>query len=174
MQCHTQAANFSLGIEHGQLNGDLLYPGTGITANQLVTADAVDLLSGPLTDVPANLPGYADPAGIGASLEARARAYLHTNCSGCHRPGGPTPSGMDLRHATSFSNTQTCNVVPSGGDLGVPGARIIAPGNAGASMLVQRPDRRDAHGMPPLGSNIVDSEGVKLLRDWVNSLSPCP
>ena len=50
MQCHTQAANFSVGIEHGQLNKGLTYPSTGITANQLVTADAVDLLTAPQTN----------------------------------------------------------------------------------------------------------------------------
>jgi len=41
-------------------------------------------------------------------------------------------------------------------------------------LLVVRPNRRDVHGMPPLGSNLVDSEGVQLLTEWVNSLTACP
>jgi uncharacterized repeat protein (TIGR03806 family) len=174
MQCHTQAAGFALGPEHGQLNRDFTYPSTGRTANQLETADAVDLLTDPLADVPANLPRFPDPTDAGEPLEARARAYLHSNCAGCHRPGGPTPSDIDLRYATAFSATNTCNVAPTSGQLGLPGAMIITPGDAGQSILVQRAGRRDSHGMPPLGSTVVDAGGVQLLTDWINALGGCP
>ena len=174
MQCHTQAAAFALGPEHGQLNRDLTYPSTGRTANQLETADAVDLLTDPLTDIPANLSRFPDPTDAGESLDARARAYLHSNCAGCHRPGGPTPSNMDLRFDTSLAATNTCGVLPTSGTLGLPGARIIVPGNAGSSVLVNRADRRDVHGMPPLGSSIVDAAAVQLLADWVNAMGGCP
>lgn len=174
MECHTQAASFSLGIEHGLLNRNLTYPSTGLTANQLVTADAVDLLSAPLADTPDNLPRFADPQDGSATLDARARAYLHTNCAGCHRPGGPTPSNMDLRHATSFAATNTCDVMPTSGMLGIPNARIVTPGNAATSLLVERATRRDVHGMPPLGSSLIDSAGVQLLTDWITALPGCP
>ena len=174
MECHTQIANFSRGIEHGLLNRDLTYPSTGLTANQLITADAVDLLSTPLADTPDNLPRFADPQDGGATLEARARAYLHTNCAGCHRPGGPTPSNMDLRHATSFAATNTCGVMPTSGMLAIPNSRIITPGDPGTSLLVERTTRRDIHGMPPLGSNLIDSAGVQLLSDWISALTGCP
>jgi hypothetical protein len=173
MQCHTAAANFSLGLEHGQLNRDLLYPSTGITANQLYTADFVDLLSAPLPDDPDNLVRFERPDNVAASLEERARSYLHSNCAGCHRPGGPTPSAMNLQWHIPLQNTGTCDVIPTSGSLGIPNARIVAPGDAMSSVLIERASRRDSHGMPPLGSNIVDSEGVLLLVDWVNSLSEC-
>ena len=81
---------------------------------------------------------------------------------------------MDLRHDTPLTSTSTCDEIPSSGDLGIPGARIILPGDASSSVLINRTDRRDVHGMPPLGSNIVDSDGVTLLTDWVNSLVSCP
>ncbi len=174
MQCHTASANFSLGLEHGQLNSDLTYPSTGITANQLYTADAVDLLTDPLPGTPDTLVSFAPTDDVSASLDARARAYLHSNCAGCHRPGGPTPSNMDLRHDTDFASTGTCNVVPVSGDLGISGATILTPSNPSLSLLIERPSRRDAHGMPPLGSTIVDSDGIQLLTDWVNSISACP
>ena len=51
--------------------------------------------------------------------------------------------------------------------------RIIAPGDAGRSVLVARTNRRDATGMPPLGSTVVDAEGVTLLTDWINGLADC-
>ena len=174
MQCHTQAAGIALGPEHGQLNRDFTYPQTGRTANQLETADVIDLLTDPLPDTPANLTRFPDPKDVGESLEARARAYLHSNCAGCHRPGGPTPSGMDLRYGTSLAATHACDVVPTSGGLGLPGARIIAPGNAGSSVLIERASRRDVHGMPPLGSSLVDTVGVQLLTDWINGLGGCP
>ncbi|MEJ2275768.1 MAG: PQQ-dependent sugar dehydrogenase [Woeseiaceae bacterium] len=174
MQCHTEAAGFALGPEHGQLNRDFTYPSTGRTANQLTTADEVDLLTDPLSSDPSDLVRYPSPSDTGEPLEARARAYLHSNCSGCHRPGGPTPSDMDLRYATAFVDTNTCNVVPVSGDLGIAGAMLIVPGNASESILLNRASRRDSHGMPPLGSSLVDLDGVALLGDWIDSLAGCP
>ena len=34
-------------------------------------------------------------------------------------------------------------------------------------------NRRDARGMPPIGSSVVDSSGGTLLSDWINSLGGC-
>jgi len=81
---------------------------------------------------------------------------------------------MDLRYATLLSGTNACGVSPSSGDLGIgAAARIIAPGSAASSVLVARMNRRDANGMPPLASNMVDSAGVALLQQWINSLTTC-
>jgi len=41
------------------------------------------------------------------------------------------------------------------------------------SVLIARIGRRDAHGMPPLATNRVDTDGVTLLAVWVNSLVNC-
>ena len=170
MLCHTAAAGYTLGLEHAQLNSTMTYPSTGIAANQLVTADAIDVLSAPLPDTPDALPRLP---GASAGLEDRARAYLHANCANCHRPGTAVPSDMDLRFATDFAETDTCNVVPQD-DLGIPDARIVAPGDAVRSVLAVRPDRRDSTGMPPLASTVVDGAGVQLLVDWIESLGACP
>jgi hypothetical protein len=65
-------------------------------------------------------------------------------------------------------------VAPTAGDSGIgSAARIIAPGNPDASVLLERMNRRDAGGMPPLASNVVDAEGVSLIRDWIASLTTC-
>ena len=50
-------------------------------------------------------PALADPNDENASLDDRARAYLHTNCSGCHRPGGPPGRNLDLRYQTDPQRT---------------------------------------------------------------------
>jgi uncharacterized repeat protein (TIGR03806 family) len=173
MQCHTSAAGFSLGPEISQLNGSFSYPPPGRAANQLATLEHINLFTAPLPGEPATLPALADPANNGASLDSRARAYLHTNCALCHRPGGPTPSNMDLRSTTALAATNACNVVPQEGNLGIANARLIAPGDAARSLVVERMNRRDARGMPPIGSSVVDSSGVTLLSDWINSLGGC-
>ena len=173
LTCHTSAAGFALGLETAQLNRDFTYAGTGRTANQLRTLDAITMFATPLGD-PTLQPAMPNPVDAAAPLSQRARAYLHTNCAGCHRPGGPTPSSMDLRYPTLLSSTNACGVPPQLGDLGMgAAARIIAPGSAASSVLVARANRRDANGMPPISSHTVDAVGVALLEQWVASLSTC-
>jgi len=171
MQCHTPAAGFALGPETAQLNGDQLYPSTGITVNQITALDAVDAFNEPPGD-PHELPALADPAGK-ASLTSRARAYLHTNCSQCHRPGGPTPSDMDLRYQTPLKQMNVCNEKPTQGDMGIAYAALVKPGQAGKSVLLNRMSRRDSAGMPPTGSTIPDAAGAQLLSNWIDSLNSC-
>ena len=80
---------------------------------------------------------------------------------------------MDLRYFAALANTNACDAQPLEGDLGIPNARLIAPGNANASLIVERMQRRDAHGMPPLGSSIVDTPNVAQIAAWINGLSGC-
>jgi uncharacterized repeat protein (TIGR03806 family) len=175
LQCHTEAASRALGPESLQLNNNILYPSTGRNGNQLATLDAINMLSPPLADDPANLPALPDPFGT-APLDDRARAYLHSNCSGCHRPGTPMQSTMDLRYDTALNDTNACNADSiTGGNLGIPNAKLIAPGPDGAnrSLIPVRMGLRDAYAMPPIGSLIADDAGVDLISEWINSLSGC-
>jgi len=171
LQCHTNAAGRSLGLETAQLNSNLTYPATGRNANQLATLNAIGMFSTPLTQQPSALPAYVDPYGSSGTLTERARAYLHTNCSQCHRPSGGTPSNMDLRFSTAIASTNTCNATPVSGDLGISGARLIVPGNPGASLIYVRMSRRDLHQMPPLASNLVDTAGAALIQSWIMGMN---
>jgi uncharacterized repeat protein (TIGR03806 family) len=172
LTCHTSSAGFALGLEVAQLNHDFTYASTGRTANQLRTLDAVAMFASPLGD-PSVQPALANPGDFGVTLDAAARAYLHTNCAHCHRPSGPTPSSMDLRFSTALNATAACDAAPQSGDLGLTDAQIIAPGAPDSSVLLARMNRRDAQSMPPLASNVVDAEGVGLVRNWIESLSGC-
>ncbi|MFO0585575.1 MAG: PQQ-dependent sugar dehydrogenase [Anaeromyxobacter sp.] len=171
LQCHTAAAGRSLGPEIGQLNGDLTYPATGRTANQLATLEAIGVLS--LPGLPATLAAYPDPLGPASTLELRARAYLHSNCSQCHRPGSTAPSNMDLRFQTALSAMNACGAAPQRGDLGIAGAKLIAPGHPEQSILIQRMKALDAVRMPPVGSLVVDQSGVDVLSAWITGLTAC-
>lgn len=173
LTCHTSGAGFSLSLEAAQLNHDFTYASTGRTANQLRTLDAITVFATPLGD-PALQPAMPDPFDATAPVADRARAYLHTNCAQCHRPGGVAQVSMDLRYSTLLSSTNACGAPPQAGDVGLgAGARIIAPGSAASSVLVARMSTRDANGMPPLASSAVDDAGVALVRQWVDGLTGC-
>jgi uncharacterized repeat protein (TIGR03806 family) len=173
-QCHTEAAGRSLAPETAQLNGNLQYPQTGRTANQVMTLNAIGAIQPEIPGTPSSLPAYRDPYGGVGSLEERARAYLHSNCSQCHRPGGPTPTSLDFRHSTPLSATNACDTPPSQGDLGIANARIIAPGDPQRSLVFRRVQSLDpVQRMPPLGTTVQDAVAVQLLNDWILQLSDC-
>jgi mono/diheme cytochrome c family protein len=160
------------GLEIGQLNGDFGYAATGRTANQLTTLDAIDTLTPALTQEPAQLPVIPNPAGS-APLAERARAYLHSNCAYCHRPGGPVPSDMDLRYTTALNQTHACDITPTLSNLGISDPRLIAPGSAARSVVVARVNRTGADAMPPLARHTIDTAGVQLLTEWIDALTSC-
>jgi uncharacterized repeat protein (TIGR03806 family) len=165
-RCHTAVAGHSLGLTTAQLNRSVG------GANQLTTLTTAGAFVTPPGD-PAQLPVQTDPANAQATLAARARSYLDTNCAQCHQPGGPTPSGMDLRAGTALAATATCNVVPAGNNLGIANARLIAPGDPASSVVIARMARRDHLQMPPVGSSLVDVTGVTLVTSWITSLGGC-
>ncbi len=171
--CHTATAGFTLGPEIGQLNRTLTYPGTGITANQLITLESINALSRSLTDAEKSTAFYAIDHSV-YSAERRARSYLHTNCANCHQPGGPGGGDLDLRMATPLEHTGTCNRAPLGDSLGLTNPVIIAPGQPDQSILLLRMESLDQHRMPPLATRIVDTEAVAVIREWISDITTCP
>jgi uncharacterized repeat protein (TIGR03806 family) len=171
LQCHTAAAGRTLGPEVAQLNRTVRYP-MGVTRHQLTVLEGLGFLSAPLSAPVEQLPKLEAPSGTGP-LEARARAWLHSNCSPCHRNGmGRGPA--DLRFSLPFKDTQTCNVAPVAGDLGVMGARLIKPGVPTESIVSLRIHALDSVRMPLIGSLVVDTSGTALIDDWIRSLTACP
>jgi uncharacterized repeat protein (TIGR03806 family) len=166
LQCHTTGAGGTLGLETQQLNSAITYPATGRTANQVATLQAIGVLPAAVPEIPP----MPNPFDVAQPLDARARAYLHTNCAQCHRSGGGTPSSMELLFYVPIGATETCNVSPSSGDLGVAGARIVVPGDPSRSVLYLRMSRRDASAMPPVATHLVDEAGAALIRDWISQM----
>lgn len=170
VRCHTAAAGWSLGPELGQFNRAQTYPSTGRTAPQLDTLEHIGLFAAPLPATRPLIPAY-DSA---APLRDRARAYLHSNCASCHQPGSTGRGNMDLRFATADNMTNTCGAMPSQGDLGVTGARVIAPGQPAQSVLSLRMHALDGNRMPPLASSLEDTAGTALIDQWIRSTAACP
>jgi uncharacterized repeat protein (TIGR03806 family) len=171
LQCHTAAAGRSLGLETAQLNKTYQYPNARIS-HQIATLNHIGMFAGDVGDI-ATLPKLPDPNGS-ESVAARARSYLHGNCSGCHRPNGTGRGPADLRFSTALASAAVCNTDPTQGDLGINGAKLLAPGQPARSLLSVRMHRLDANRMPPVASRVVDRAGTDLVDAWITGLTACP
>jgi hypothetical protein len=159
-------------LETLQLNNSMLYSASGINAHQLDTLAHINLFSSVVTPAQKAQTLFSLDD-TNATVAQRARSYLHSNCSNCHSPSGPTPTNLDLRYSTALPSTQTCNVQPAAGDLGISNARIIAPGETERSVLLARMKVRDVNQMPPLASHLVDQAAVDVISTWIGGLASC-
>jgi uncharacterized repeat protein (TIGR03806 family) len=165
MSCHTQATGRVLGLNTKQLNRSHVYSRTGRADNQLRTLNGIGLFGQDIGDAAA-YSALPNPADESASLESRAKAYLETNCSVCHRPAGTAPVSIDLRYSTQLTDMKLLGV-PAGQPTS-PGAVLVAPGNHAASELWRRMGATDASRMPALGSSVPDEQALKLIADWID------
>ncbi|HEY8078098.1 MAG TPA: PQQ-dependent sugar dehydrogenase [Labilithrix sp.] len=173
-RCHSEAADHTLGPELGQLNGDYVYTDTNRISNQLHTLEHIGMFSAPLGKPVDQIVAYPDPFGT-APVDQRARAYLHSNCSQCHRPMGNGGGDIDFRFATAFADVKVCNVDPQRGDLGLTGAKLLVPGSPATSLVSVRPhELPGANRMPPLATSLVDTKGTSVIDDWIRGVTACP
>lgn len=165
MTCHTQVSGRVLGLRTRQLNGSHTYASTGRSDNQLRTLGHVGLLAGDIGS-PGQYDALPNPTDTSAPLEARAKAYLDSNCSMCHQPGGPTPvADMDLRFPTALADMRLVGVAATQSG----GTRVVA-GDHASSVLWQRVGASGGTRMPPLGTQLVDQQALQLLADWMDGL----
>jgi uncharacterized repeat protein (TIGR03806 family) len=164
LQCHT-APSRALGLNTRQFNASHSYASTGRSDNQLRTLNHIGIFSSDIGDAGqyATMPNPADPSA--GTIEARARAYLDTNCSICHQPGGGTPVDMDLRFGGTLADLKIINVAASQST-----ATRVLPGDPSGSDLWQRLQSSGANRMPPVGVQVVDQEAVQLLSTWITQL----
>ncbi len=115
-----------------------------------------------------------DPQDATQPLDARARAYLHTNCGHCHLNGGNASTTMDISFSKLLSETRIVDQPPMRGDLGLTGANIVTPGRPARSILFTRIAKSGAGRMPHVGSQRTDPLGVRLMHDWIAQLPSSP
>jgi uncharacterized repeat protein (TIGR03806 family) len=174
LACHTDVAHRQLGWELSQLNGGFVYESTGRFANQLHTLDAIGVFDNALPAPLDQIAAFPPVDDVNASVESKARAYLHVNCAICHRPGGIGVANTDWRATTSFADMGLCNAQPTEGNLGVDGALRLVPGDPAHSLVSIRMKRLGAGRMPLLGSVIVDEQGTGVIDSWISSIQACP
>jgi uncharacterized repeat protein (TIGR03806 family) len=171
--CHAESAGRVLGPSTLQMNRPVQYQDG--RQDQLAALQAAGILDG-MSQNPRDLPAMVDPADRDAPLEARARSYLHGNCSHCHQPGGWTNREilMDLRYDVPFAATSTCNEPIHHVVYRDLGEVVIDPGHPESSNMLQRMlDRRGAS-MPPTGQSLTDPAGTEIVRAWIAQLRGCP
>lgn len=169
MLCHTIVGGHALGFNTRQLyhEGSLL----GIAGNQIQSLRAAGYLDGPAPSLADVIP-YAPANDSGTNLEFRARSYLATNCSQCHQPGGAAPSTWDARGHIALDETGLLNG-PAERDGSDPANRLIVPGDAGHSILLQRIKAGNGFTrMPPIGSHVLDQTAIDLVTAWINQELP--
>jgi uncharacterized repeat protein (TIGR03806 family) len=170
LSCHTPVANYVLGLNTRQLNGNQTYPSTGVTDNQIRTFNRLGLFNPAFDESDAtNFEKLSALGNTSASFQDRARSYLDANCAQCHQPGG---SGItfDARYDTPLTNQ---NLIY--GALDTDGQAMIVPRDIWRSEIHQRMDTTNTViRMPPLARQLIDTNTVAVLEDWINSLPGTP
>src|SRR5262249_2532919 len=166
--CHNMAAKYMLGLQTLQINRDHEYG--GVTANQLRTFEHIGLFTRSLPAPPEELPRLVDYRDASQDLNLRARAYLHANCSHCHRKWGGGNAEFQLLATLELAETGTLGVRPGQGTFNLVNARILAAHDPYRSVLFYRMSTVGLGRMPRIGSGVVDEAGVRLIHDWIARL----
>ncbi len=168
--CHGGQGDIeTLGPSVEQLDRDHDY-GAG-PENQL--ARFVD--EGWLPSMPTGTRRFVDPQDETASLDDRARSYLHANCAHCHHSeGAAAQSGLWLSiDQTEPSRLGICKG-PAAAGMGTGGRSVdIWPGDPGRSVMTFRM-ASDEPGikMPELPAVLVHDDGVALISEWIAAMPP--
>lgn len=174
MVCHSRAAGFVLGLSTEQLNRELPCAESTTEAgeiSQLASLRSTGLLRGVKEDQDfSELASLVDPYDAEVDLESRVRSYLHVNCASCHVNAGGGNSKIVLDNFTKLEEMVLLDKEPLHTNLGIEGAKLIAPGGPARSVLLARMARRGRSQMPPLATGRVDDRAVKLVEDWIRSL----
>ena len=169
LSCHNQQAGFVLGVKTHQLNGELTYPSTGRTQNQLDYLNQLGVFKDDIGQGKQYHRSYplADES---ISLETRIRSYWDSNCAPCHRPGGINGVELDLRFETpvkmkNIIQAPTLSINSTGENT------IVEPGDFERSELWIRDASTEENQMPPLARSIVDEDYVNALAEWIGQLT---
>lgn len=93
------------------------------------------------------LPAYTDQ---GVKIEDRARGYLEINCAHCHRPGGDAGrTTLNVDYDTHMDKTAI---------------------KLNRNNILMRMSEMGAYHMPKLGTTVIDTAGLLLIRGFLKNL----
>ena len=168
--CHNMAAKYVLGCQTLQLNHTREIDGD--KTNQIEYFQRLGLFTAPNEVTPENLPSLVDYHDEGAPLNDRARAYLHSNCSHCHRNGGGGNADFFALASLELDQLHMLGASANHGEFRIPQPAIVRPGRPFESLIYYRMGSLGGDRMPRLGSNVVDRRGLNLIHDWIAQLNP--
>jgi putative heme-binding domain-containing protein len=174
MQCHNPWAGHTLAFTSAQLDVDHDYG--PVRDHQLRTLQHIGLItpahSPEADDDPPDPPAgkLVKPHDPSASLNDRARSYLHVNCSHCHQFGAGGTADIELRYRIPLDQMKLLEVRPVQGTFDIAGANLLAPGDPSRSVLYYRMAKLGRGRMPHIGSEIADDRGLRLIHDWIRQL----
>jgi len=179
-ECHNTAVagnSFGigvLGINARELNGNLTYPATSVTDNQIRTLNRLGLLYPAINET--SISGYTQLSAmtnLSAQLQNRVRSYLDVNCQTCHQPGGAGPT-WDARYDTPLAQQNITNH-PALFSLGISdNACVVKSKDIWRSVLLARINTLDQTIQMPDFRNLIDTNAVQALITWINSLPGTP
>jgi cytochrome c553 len=149
----------------------------GFSAVQLAGQSEADSLSleelGRL-ELVSQVPAVA-PRVPGNDTEQAALGYLHANCSHCHNASRPTRPGsrcFDPENDLDFLlRADEAPTVAETSTYRTATADVIEPGHPNDSSLLDLVSERSRFTqMPPLASELVDTDAVALLRRWIEGM----
>lgn len=160
MTCHSPWSGFAMAFALPQMD-----------ENSVARFRELGLIPYPKEGAPApskfKLTSLDDPS---ASVEAKARSYLHVNCSPCHRMGGGGSAMIDVRADLPLNKTFTINAPANLGTFGIDGAKVICPGDPARSVMLYRLSKMGKGHMPKIGPTVVDERAVELISQWVSQM----
>jgi len=174
MTCHKYNEQpIPIGIKPYNLNHNYNYK-TG-SKNQLAKWIEIGYLENSLPQSIASTVDYND---VSQPLELRVRSYLDINCAHCHQTNSHCdyrPMRFAFNETTDLANMGVCVTTQDMSDFAPALGRIVTPTNINRSMLYYRLNTdTESFRMPLLGRTEIHTEGVALIEEWINSLSPCP
>lgn len=115
------------------------------------------------------------------SIELRARSYVDINCSHCHQNDRHCDY-RPMRFAfyetgnatTGLTNMGVCLITSDIQDFPTELDKVVTPQDIDRSMLFYRINTtNESYRMPLHGRTLIHTEGVLLMKDWINSLHDC-
>jgi len=161
-----------IGIKPQNLNHNYTY--TSGSKNQLTKWIEVGYLE---NNLPSTITSTVDYNDTSKSLDLRVRSYLDINCAHCHQTNSHCdyrPMRFAFNETTNLANMGVCVDTQDMADFPPALSKIVNPANINRSMLHYRLNTdNESFRMPLLGRTEIHTEGVALIEQWINSLSPC-
>ncbi len=180
LQCHRTRAGYILGVNARQLNRLVPSSESGALKNQLRILSDLGVFDRTLEgEEIISLPRLRALTDKSASLEDRVKSYLDANCAHCHRPDSRgVHAFFDARYSVNLADQRLIDgPLMTAQSLGINNPQLVVPHTlnewGSGSMLYLRMIRQDQLRMPPLGTSVVDTQAVEIIKQWIDSL-PLP